>query len=313
MGSRREFNAQELFQTVITFLQSSVFESPAQTLVNTVNTVGVMGKGIAKQFKTRYPDMYKQYREICDLRGLEIGELHLWRGDNRWVLNFPTKTTWRKPSELRYVERGLMKFVSTYSDLGITSASFPPLGCGNGNLDWDVVRPMMEHYLSQVTIPIYIHDVQVAESFVAEHVTACIPNDFDGFLADLEHHIDSRKHTFYTTRDSQFRADLSDEGNVLVETQSGRTERIDREYMHSAWIRLRDRILSYESFSDEKSRKLKSYFFPLIIDLPYIRHAKIRSSISSNAVTDGFYLDRESASVYSNPSDDRDKQGWLFR
>ena len=120
---------------MITYIDSSVFDSPAQTLVNTVNTVGVMGKGIAKEFKSRYPIMYKEYRRLCDDKQLQVGNLHLWRSDNRWVLNFPTKTTWRRPSELAYVEQGLHKFVNYYMDLGISSISFPPLGCGNGNLE----------------------------------------------------------------------------------------------------------------------------------------------------------------------------------
>ena len=101
---------------MITFLESSIFSSPAQTLVNTVNTVGVMGKGIAKEFKRTYPSMYREYRALCDSNQLEIGKLHLWRSDSRWVLNFPTKTTWRLPSKIEYIEAGLIKFLSNYAD-----------------------------------------------------------------------------------------------------------------------------------------------------------------------------------------------------
>jgi O-acetyl-ADP-ribose deacetylase (regulator of RNase III) len=141
--------------TMIRYTTTTLFESPAQTLVNTVNTVGVMGKGVAAEFKRRYPDMYSRYREFCDQGLLDIGKLHLYRTPNKWVLNFPTKKHWRNPSKLEYVEAGLEKFVDTYTDHGITSVSFPQLGCGNGNLEWRDVRPLMEKYLQKL-IPLQI-------------------------------------------------------------------------------------------------------------------------------------------------------------
>ena len=81
-------------------VRSSLFDAPSQTLVNTVNTEGVMGKGVAKEFKRLYPDMFQAYKRLCDRSELGIGKLHLWRSAERWVLNFPTKTTWRQPSRL---------------------------------------------------------------------------------------------------------------------------------------------------------------------------------------------------------------------
>src|SRR4029078_8700192 len=129
---------------MLVYLRTDLFTSPAQTLVNTVNTVGVMGKGIAKTVKERYAEMFRIYREYCDRGELRTGSLMLWRGPDRWVLNFPTKTTWRLPSGIEYIESGLRRFMETYEELGITSASFPPLGCGNGNLDWHEVKPLME-------------------------------------------------------------------------------------------------------------------------------------------------------------------------
>ena len=119
---------------MLTYVRTSLFDSPAQTLVNTVNLVGVMGKGVALEFKSRYPDMFKAYRSLCDQHALEIGKLHLWRATDHWILNFPTKTTWKKPSKLDYIEAGLDVFLSSYRGMGISSISFPPLGCGNGNL-----------------------------------------------------------------------------------------------------------------------------------------------------------------------------------
>ncbi len=108
---------------MLTYLYSSVFDSPAQTLVNTVNTVGVMGKGIAKSFRERYPSMYSEYRKLCDNGAHAIGNLHLWKGGDHWVLNFPTKTTWRLPSKLDYIEKGLETFVKNYEGMGINHAA----------------------------------------------------------------------------------------------------------------------------------------------------------------------------------------------
>jgi len=127
---------------MLTYVTGDLFESPAQTLVNTVNTVGVMGKGIALRFKQIYPEMFAKYQELCESGQFTIGQLYLWRTPNKWVLNFPTKEHWRRPSKLQYIEAGLEKFVEGYQDAGISSIAFPPLGCGNGELDFDEVRPL---------------------------------------------------------------------------------------------------------------------------------------------------------------------------
>ena len=208
---------------MITYLQTSVLKFPAQTLVNTVNTVGVMGKGIAKEFKARYPAMYREYRQLCDSGQLNVGSLHLWRSERRWVLNFPTKTTWKLPSKLDYVEAGIEKFVESYSRLGITSASFPPLGCGNGNLEWDDVRPVMERYLRKANIAIYIHDVQVPTDFVAEHVgDAVAPRKVDEFWRDVVAVIDANHGRFQTSRDGAFTVSPDLSGALILETSGGK-------------------------------------------------------------------------------------------
>lgn len=145
---------------MLTYRRTSVMDSPAQTLVNTVNCVGVMGKGIAKAFKDRYPAMFLAYKRICDQNLLEPGKLWLWQGPDHSVLNFPTKQHWRNPSRIEWIELGLKKFVDSYESRGITSISFPRLGCGNGGLDWDDVRPLMERYLAPLPIDIFIHDYE---------------------------------------------------------------------------------------------------------------------------------------------------------
>ena len=142
---------------MIEYIEGDIFESPAQVIVNTVNTVGVMGKGLALAFKKRYPDMFERYKQACDNNSLTIGKLMLFYEADHWLLLFPTKEHWRNPSKLEYIEAGLQKFVRAYADKSITSVAFPRLGCGNGGLDWEEVRPLMERYLSPLPIDIYIY------------------------------------------------------------------------------------------------------------------------------------------------------------
>src|SRR3989304_9130636 len=154
---------------MITYVIGNLFESPARVLVNTVNTVGVMGKGIAKDFKAIYPEMFRSYQKLCETGKFKIGTLWLYKTSNKWVLNFPTKTTWRQPSRVDYIETGLKAFVRGYARNGITSIAFPPLGCGNGELDWDrQVRPLMAKYLHKLPIDTLVH-LYRQDEFVPEH------------------------------------------------------------------------------------------------------------------------------------------------
>ena len=143
---------------MITYVRTNIFESRADVLVNTVNTVGVMGKGLAKEFKRIYPDMFDIYQGFCEDGTLTVGKLQVYKTPNKWILNFPTKANWRSPSKIEYIEQGLQKFVEHYARLGIKSIAFPMLGCGNGGLSWeDEVKPLMEKYLNNLNIDIFIH------------------------------------------------------------------------------------------------------------------------------------------------------------
>jgi len=155
---------------MITYVRNSIFESNAQVLVNTVNTVGVMGKGLAYEFKKLYPDMFKNYQKFCDSNQFQIGQLYLYKTEHKWVLNFPTKENWRKPSELEYIELGLQKFVDNFELKGIKSIAFPMLGCGNGGLEWSDVKPVMEKYLKKLPIDIYIH-IYEKDKYEPEHAS----------------------------------------------------------------------------------------------------------------------------------------------
>ena len=155
---------------MITYVHGSIFESPASVLVNTVNTVGVMGRGIAADFKRLYPEMFRRYQQLCEEGKLRIGTLWLYRTEHKSVLNFPTKTDWRRPSKPEYVEEGLRTFLQTYEKAAINSIAFPALGCGNGGLDFEKqVRPLMERYLSRVAASVFIYPHQGSMQ-VPEHI-----------------------------------------------------------------------------------------------------------------------------------------------
>jgi len=136
----------------------NLFESKATTIVNTVNCVGIMGKGIALDFKNRYPDMFNEYVELCRNNQIKPGEPYIYRDlIGTSIINFPTKDHWKSPSKLSYVVAGLKWFVENYKKLEISSIAFPPLGCGNGGLSWEVVGPIMYKALKGLPIEIEIY------------------------------------------------------------------------------------------------------------------------------------------------------------
>jgi len=129
-----------------------------------------MGKGIARDFKRIYPDMFEQYQYYCENSMFDIGQLWLYKTPHKWILNFPTKRHWRNKSKVEYIEAGLQKFVDTYDSKGIVSVSFPMLGCGNGELDWNTqVQPIMEEHLQHLPIDVFVHLHRPAARFVPEH------------------------------------------------------------------------------------------------------------------------------------------------
>ncbi|MEG3084344.1 macro domain-containing protein [Sphingomonas sp. PB2P12] len=229
---------------MLIYRRTSIFDSPAQTLVNTVNCVGVMGKGLAQAFKHREPDMFSGYKKICDRKALEPGKLWLWRGRQGWVLNFPTKIHWKNPSKIEWIERGLEKFVDAYVGQGITEVSFPQLGCGNGGLDWAEVRPVMEHYLCRVNIPVYIHDftVDVGLPEHLEPIAEALRNDrssssdFTGFMESIGKVI-SYSQGRLTTLDSasSFRATLRHDRGLAIETEKSSCL-LDEDDLRGVWF-----------------------------------------------------------------------------
>lgn len=138
-------------------LIGDMFASEADTLVNTVNCVGVMGKGVALLFKQRFPAMYEDYVRRCEQKSVKLGEPYVYADlSSIKVLNFPTKGHWRAASRISDIEAGLNYLAEHYEEWGIKSISMPPLGCGNGGLEWAEVGPLIYQKLHKLPIEINV-------------------------------------------------------------------------------------------------------------------------------------------------------------
>ena len=161
---------------MIQFTKGNLLESPAQALVNTVNTEGVMGKGIALQFKEMFPDNYRLYRDACKKHLVNVGQMFVTSEstltDTKIIVNFQTKTTWKKPSEYSYIEEGLRALRNEIISRNISSIAIPPLGSHNGGLDWLVVKQMIINYLQNLNCHIYIYEPSdaIVEKMKSERV-----------------------------------------------------------------------------------------------------------------------------------------------
>lgn len=150
---------------MISYTDTTVFNTTAQTIVNTVNCVGVMGGGIALDFRLRYPSMYLDYAERCRRGEVRTGEPYLYTSDiQSSIVNFPTKHHWKYPSRIDWIDQGLRYFVAHYQEWGVNSIAFPQLGCGKGNLNWVDVKVVMEKRLASLDIPVFICLDQEAEA-----------------------------------------------------------------------------------------------------------------------------------------------------
>ncbi len=139
-------------------LVGDLFESRAQTLVNAVNCVGVMGKGVALEFKKRFPAKFADYVSRCERKAVRLGEPYLYRDvSGQWIINFPTKDHWRSPSRLQGIERGLDYFAAHAAEWGIKSVAMPALGCGNGGLEWSEVGPLIYRKLFRVPLDVEVY------------------------------------------------------------------------------------------------------------------------------------------------------------
>jgi len=144
----------------VEILIGDIFDSKAQTLINTVNCVGIMGKGIAAEFKKRYPEMFNDYIARCQKNEVRPGVPYLFKIPLLFapqVINFPTKSDWRAASQIKDIDKGLKILVSKYKEWNIESIAVPPLGCGNGQLLWEAVGPLIYKHLSKIDIPVKMY------------------------------------------------------------------------------------------------------------------------------------------------------------
>jgi O-acetyl-ADP-ribose deacetylase (regulator of RNase III) len=136
---------------MIRFTTGNLLDAETEAIVNTVNTVGVMGKGIALQFREAFPDNYQAYTKACNARAVHIGKVFVTENlaltGPKYIINFPTKKHWRHPSRIEYVSSGLRDLRRVVEEKKIRSVALPPLGCGNGGLEWAQVRAEIEKTL----------------------------------------------------------------------------------------------------------------------------------------------------------------------
>jgi O-acetyl-ADP-ribose deacetylase (regulator of RNase III) len=244
---------------MIEYIEGDIFESPAQVIVNTVNTVGVMGKGLALSFKQRYPQMFEKYKIACEKHLLTIGKLMLFYEADHWLLMFPTKENWRNPSRLEYIEKGLMKFVQTYAEKNITSIAFPRLGCGNGELNWADVKPLMERYLKKLPIDVYIY-LGTNPDVVPEHKESKKTVDwlkenakdmsFNGVKDDLTNLSAMLPYPF-AIGDQQYEMTYQDQILSITSSASNQRWNIDESKLYMIWDDIRVNSVFAEKDADD--------------------------------------------------------------
>jgi len=276
---------------VISYVNGDLFESPAQTLVNTVNTEGVMGRGIALQFRQIYPEMFRAYQELCERGEIKIGTLFVWPTPNKWVLNFPTKREWRRRSQVDYIRRGLERFREMYRTAGIYSIAFPPLGCGNGELEFaGMVQPVMEEYLHDLPIDVFIylpradahpeehHDLAAMRRWLRSEPTYL---GFEEVWADLKALLATRR-TFETlTGRAEFAAEWEPESDAIRVRPSGQSVKFGREEICELWGEFRrHKVITTRSVSEKRARLL-SYLMPVLAGLEYVDPIVIAETFDS--------------------------------
>lgn len=162
---------------MIAHKRGNLFASDCQVLVNTVNCVGVMGKGVALEFRRRYPAMHDWYVDQCSAGALRPGTLLLWKSSNPWVLNFPTKDHWKRPARLEYIDNGLKELRRRYREFGIESIALPRLGTSSGELDWRQVCPLIDSHLGDLAdlhVEVYEFDVAAPDQLFFRLQAACL-------------------------------------------------------------------------------------------------------------------------------------------
>lgn len=237
-----------------------------------------MGKGIALEFRKIFPEMFAEYQALCEKGKIDIGKLWIYKSSHKWVLNFPTKRFWRQPSRIEYIDVGLRKFVAEFGDLKIHSIAFPALGCGNGELEWADVKPLMESHLRLVPADIFIHPPMPTED-LPEHrskkdVAKWLRSEprtlaFSEVWLDLKRILADKKE--FSTTSKVFSAYINDnsERNLEIETES-RIYRIEYDDLQEVWSRFRAHGYLRRGVVTNAIQKVLYYIIPVFAELEYV-------------------------------------------
>src|SRR5712692_3793228 len=144
---------------MIKLTNGDILLAEADALVNSVNCVGIMGRGVALQFRKAFPENFRVYRAACEQKEVRPGKMLVYKTgvlQPRFIINFPTKRHWKGKSRIEDIESGLVALRAEIVRLGIRSIAVPPLGCGNGGLDWNDVRPLIEGALAGLDVEIML-------------------------------------------------------------------------------------------------------------------------------------------------------------
>ena len=240
-----------------------------------------MGKGIAKDFKEIYPEMFTHYQQICEKGSFDIGNLWLYKTTNKWILNFPTKRHWRQPSRPEYIEAGLRKFVEVYHVYGITSISYPLIGCGNGELDWETqVQPLVEQYLRELPITVFIHRQDIQDPFEPEHRNIKVMREwlrgepqalaFSEVWDDLCSLLCNRTKFSRPDTGEEFSVTVSEAAEGLTIGSRGEVQHVPSEAFLELWQQIRQSGFVFGENLPYGLDACSDYILPIMARLPYV-------------------------------------------
>ena len=301
---------------MIKYIRGNLFESPAQVLVNTVNTKGVMGKGIALEFKRLFPEMFEEYRKLCEENKLDIGQLHLYKTPHKWVLNFPSKKHWRQPSRVEYIQAGLKVFTEVYAEAGIRSLAMPPIGCGNGQLDWKTeVGPLVHKYLEELPIAVYVYPAR-AHTSPPEHMDVARMREwlrsepkslpFDEVWEDVVALIGRSREFTTPAKGTPYWVTVSVNPPVLhIKTEGGKKHSLDDGELLDFWQQLRQHSITFRGATPDHMRI--TFLIPLFEQLPYVHRVAV------SATTEGLERQPAAALQVVPPPRQQEPEGSLFQ
>jgi O-acetyl-ADP-ribose deacetylase (regulator of RNase III) len=213
-------------------ITGNIFTTNCDVIVNTVNCVGVMGAGIALECRLRYPDMYVKYKSLCKRNLIQVGKLWLYKSDEKWILNFPTKRDWKFPSKAEFIHKGLQKFTEVYEQKDIQSIAFPMLGADKGGIKVETTLSLLQEYLDPLPIDIelYQYDPEASDDLFDKLAVFLLSNDVS-YLSNI---------TKIRKNYIEKAIEASKSGNIKQLNQLGRVEGIGIKTLEKLFITAQD-------------------------------------------------------------------------